>query len=118
MYINKIMNKNKVICVKKENLKKMGYENLEEWLKNPNHIYIGRNMSFYVKGATQSKWANPYSVKKYGRDECLRLYKEYIKTRPDLINSISELQGKILGCWCHPDKCHGDTLAEILTESQ
>ncbi|MEX0598146.1 MAG: DUF4326 domain-containing protein, partial [Candidatus Paceibacterota bacterium] len=74
-------------------------------------------MSFYVKGATQTKWANTYSVKKYRRDECLRLYKEYIKTRPDLINNISELRGKILGCWCHPDKCHGDILAEILTES-
>lgn len=29
-------------------------------------------MSFYVKGANGSKWANPYSVKKYGRDKCMK----------------------------------------------
>lgn len=25
----------------------------------------------------------------------------------------TELKGKILGCWCAPLPCHGDTLAEL-----
>ncbi|MBA3285144.1 MAG: DUF4326 domain-containing protein, partial [Nitrosopumilus sp.] len=24
-----------------------------------------------------------------------------------------ELRGKTLGCWCRPDACHGDLLAEL-----
>jgi len=69
-----------VINICKKELQKHGYRDLEHWLENPNHIYIGRNLTFYVKGAIHSKWANPFSAKKYGRDECLRLYKEWIQT--------------------------------------
>jgi hypothetical protein len=25
----------------------------------------------------------------------------------------SELKGKKLGCWCKPNACHGDVLAEL-----
>jgi len=46
-------------------LVKKGYKDLEDWLKDPNHIYIGRH-NHYVKGATSSKWRNIFSVKKYG----------------------------------------------------
>lgn len=109
---------NKVINVKKEQLNKTGYDDLVDWLSHDNHVYIGRNMSFYVKGATKSKWANPFNVKKYGRDECLKLYKQYIQDSPDLRAALPELKGKILGCWCHPDKCHGDILCELLTEQE
>ena len=27
--------------------------------------------------------------------------------------AIKELKGKILGCWCPPQKCHGDVLIEL-----
>ena len=67
-----------VINIRKANLKKLGYRDLEHWLEKDNHIYIGRNMSFYVKGANKSKWFNPFSEKKYGRDKCIDLYKEYL----------------------------------------
>jgi hypothetical protein len=30
-----------------------------------------------------------------------------------LINQVSELKGKILGCWCKPKPCHGDILVEL-----
>jgi hypothetical protein len=32
---------------------------------------------------------------------------------PDLLARLPELRGKVLGCWCHPEQCHGDTLAEL-----
>ena len=57
----------------------MGYNDFEDWVKNNENVYIGRNMNFYVKGALGSKWRNKFSVKKYGREECLRLYEECMK---------------------------------------
>lgn len=107
-----------VINIKKENLQKLGYKDLEDWLKDPNHIYIGRNMALYVKGATHSKWANKYSVKKYGRDRCLELYKEYVLQNKKLMDSLNELEGKVLGCWCSPERCHGDILVELINFSK
>lgn len=101
-----------VINVHVQNLRKLGYSSLDEWLKNPNHIYIGRE-NRYVQGAKNSIWANPYSVTKYGRNECLKLYKEYI-LNSELLNKLPELKGKTLGCWCHPEPCHGHILLEII----
>lgn len=109
------MIKPKRTCIKVANLRKLGYRNLEEWLKNPNHIYVGRNMTFYVKGAKKSKWANPFSVKKYGLEKCLSLYTSHIKNNLSLMNELHELSGKVLGCWCDDDaKCHTDILIDLV----
>lgn len=105
-----------VINVSKKNLNDRGYTDFQDWNKDPNHVYIGRNMSFYVKGTFKSKWHNPFSVKKYGRNKCLELYKNYILSNQELLDQLSELKGKELGCWCYPDKCHGDILVEIMKE--
>ena len=107
-----------IVSVKKKELNKRGIKNFEEWNKKPNTLYIGRNMSFYVNGATQSKWANPFSVKKYSRDEVITMYEEYIRQKPELMNSLHELKGKELGCWCKPLACHGDVLIKLLKESE
>lgn len=107
----------KVNNCKKENLIKLGYKDLEDCLKDPNNVYIGRNMSFYVKGANKSKWCNPFDVKKYGRDKCLELYREYITSNKELLSQLGELRGKTLFCWCSPNKCHGDILVELLNKN-
>jgi hypothetical protein len=58
----------KVINVKKNELKKLGYNDLEQWLQaSAEHIYIGRSMTHYVAGAKGSKWANPFKVDKHGK---------------------------------------------------
>ena len=106
------------ICnVKKAELNKRKIKNFEAWNAKDNTIYIGRNMSFYVKGTSKSKWANPFSVKKYGRKGCLEKYKEYITNNKILMNSLKELVGKELGCWCYPQPCHGDILLKLLNEN-
>lgn len=107
----------KVVNVKKKYLNKK-YANLEEWLKNPKHIYIGRNMSFYVPGANKSKWSNPFKLnkEKSNIDEVLELYEQHIRNTPELWNSLNELKNKRLGCWCKPDKCHGDILIKLYRE--
>lgn len=79
--------------------------------KEPYDVYIGRG----------SKWGNPYSHKQgtkakfvvATREEAVEKYREYILSRPDLLNALPELKNKTLGCYCHPAKCHGDILAEL-----
>lgn len=70
-------------------------------------VYIGRG----------SKWGNPFLVGKDGiREEVIEKYKQYILNKPDLLDSLGELTGKVLGCFCKPRACHGDVLLELLQE--
>ena len=72
--------------------------------KEPYDVYIGR----------PSKWGNPYEIGKDGsREDVIIKYMDWLLTRPDLLISIHELKGKVLGCWCKPNPCHGDILADI-----
>jgi hypothetical protein len=72
--------------------------------KAPYDIYIGR----------PSKWGNPFKIGPDGtREEVIAKYKEWFKKQPELTNSITELKGKVLGCWCKPHSCHGDFLAAL-----
>lgn len=89
-----------IIDVHKKNLNTFGYSDFLQWRENESHIYIGRNMSFYVPGTFQSKWHNPYKSKKYALDEALKLYEKRIRETPELWNALPELEGKVLGCWC------------------
>lgn len=69
-------------------------------------VYIGRGNG--------SIWGNPFSIGKDGtREEVIQKYMDYLLTRPDLIDKISTLKGKVLGCWCSPLPCHGDILAHL-----
>lgn len=104
-----------VVCVKVANLRKLGYSSLLEWNEDPSNLYVGRRCG-YVKGADKSKWHNPYTVKKYGIEECLRLYEEHI--RSSLWDDLSELDDILnLGCWCvEEDLCHAGVLRRLYDE--
>ena len=92
------------------------YNSLEEWLANPNHVYIGRKVH-YVKGTFESIWANPFTVSKYGRENSIAAYENYMRVqRHDLMGRLEELEGKVLGCWCRPQVCHGDVLVKLIKE--
>ena len=101
-----------VVNVSVKYLRKRGYNTIHEWVKDPNHVYIGR--ACHYVGMNKSEWANPFSVAKYGREKALLLYREHIEEK--LLGRLSELEGKELGCWCHPERCHGDVLLEMLRE--
>jgi hypothetical protein len=30
-----------------------------------------------------------------------------------LMGELGQLKGKVLGCWCVPERCHGHALAEL-----
>jgi len=109
-----------VINCKTHSLRKMGYPNLRAFLDaSEKHVYIGRDMTHYVDGAVGSKWANPFTLKRYNGDikEVLRLYEEHVRGKPHLMASLHELQGKILACWCKPEPCHGDVLMRLVAET-
>lgn len=70
-------------------------------------IYIGR----------PSKWGNPFEIGKDGtREEVIERYRQYIFMDVKLRRELGELKGKTLGCWCSPEACHGDVLAELADE--
>ena len=104
-----------LVNVRKKELNKRKIKDFVEWQSMANTLYIGRNMDFYVKGTKKSKWCNPFSVKKYGRDKCLELYKDYI-INSTLYSQLDELVGKELGCWCCPEPCHGNILMDLVEE--
>lgn len=76
----------------------------------PFDVYIGRP----ARGLPGSKWANPFRIGRDGdRAEVIAKYEAWVRTRPDLMAALSELEGKILGCWCAPEACHGDVLVRL-----
>lgn len=105
-----------VVNIKKKELNKNGYNNFEDWGANPNHLYIGRNMCAYVPGTIGSKWKNPFSLKQFTLEDSLKKYEDHVRNTPLLYNSLHELDGKVLGCWCKPSQCHGDVLLKLLAE--
>lgn len=57
---------------------------------------------------------NPFEIGKDGdRKEVIEKYRQYILNKPELMNSLHELKGKVLACWCKPLPCHGDILVEL-----
>ena len=75
--------------------------------KDYNDIYIGR----------PSKWGNPFKINTDGnREVVIEKYLNWIMTQEELLDSLGELEGKVLGCWCKPKECHGDVLVELFKE--
>ena len=73
----------------------------------------------FVRIDRRTKWGNPFVVGKDGdRDACCDLYEVWLLTQPELMESISELKGMTLGCWCKPKRCHGDILARLANDKK
>jgi hypothetical protein len=112
-----------VVNVKVANIRPQ-YNNLEEWMKNPNHVYVGRAGVVFIRGERFPKqasiWANPYKVgKEYTREEAITLYELYLREKiisHQLKDELLQLQGKVLGCWCHPEPCHAHVLLKLIEE--
>lgn len=64
-----------------------------------------------------SDWGNPFLFPGDGdRNTVIAHYKQYLLWRPTLIKRLDELKGKVLGCWCHPEECHGDAIIEVMLD--
>jgi len=77
--------------------------------KNKFDVYVGR----------PSLWGNPFRVGVDGtRAEVIKKYREHLLSSPNLMAKLPELRGKTLGCWCKPQACHGDVIAELADLTQ
>lgn len=104
------------------------YKNLKEWTNDENNIYIGRAGVVFIKNddgkkerfpKVKSMFCNPFKVGKDGtREEVIKKYKKYLieklKNNSNFRKEFIKLKDKNLGCWCHPEKCHGDVILKIL----
>lgn len=74
-------------------------------------VYIGRAWGKFQTSA----WANPYHISRgLDRDAACDLYEEYIEAKlaSGELNITDLIHAKRLGCWCSPERCHGDYLAK------
>ena len=70
----------------------------------PSDVFIGR----------PSKWQNPFHVGRDGtRDEVVAQFREHLIRKPQLLREVRRLRGKVLGCHCPPQPCHGHVIAEL-----
>ena len=88
-------------------------DDIDEWIKSGEgrNVYIGRE-----KGRCEaSPWGNRHRLRDYNndREKVLELYRADIMADEKLLKSVSELQGKVLGCWCSPYLCHAEVLHEL-----
>ncbi len=96
-------------------------------------IYIGYAAPWGYAG----KWSNQFDVagdlyqiakRELSSDDdildvdlAVRLYRHWLLRTPAglrLQEDIDELRGKILGCFCKPNPCHGDVLVELLGQRE
>lgn len=76
--------------------------------KEPYDVYIGRG----------GKWGNPFKIGVHGnREEVISMYEAHLLDCPEKLESLHELKGKVLGCWCAPKACHGDVLLRLANET-
>lgn len=78
-----------------------------------------RSTDRYEYIARGSYWGNPHSMYEDGedREEVIRKYKydfDFEKFPNKDKKEVYKLAGKRLGCFCKPQACHGDILADYL----
>jgi hypothetical protein len=87
-------------------------QNLMQYAQRQGHyVYCGRKTNGDPK-----PWGNPYVMDKDGgkdgdRDDVCDKHKANISA--DILMRIYQLKGKLLGCYCSPQRCHCDYLAEL-----
>ncbi|MBA2851796.1 hypothetical protein HNP86_001955 [Methanococcus maripaludis] len=73
-------------------------------------VYIGR----------PSIWGNPHELtNKADIDERRAVCDKFehdLQNNPELLAKLPELIGKRLGCFCHPEECHGDRIIKVMKE--
>lgn len=72
-----------------------------------------RRMAVYI--GRPGPWGNPYVIGRDGdRDAVCDRFAEYLQGNPKLLARLPQLHGKLLVCYCHPLRCHGETLIAAL----
>lgn len=92
------------------------YKN-RRWFK-PIQVVHNKKSRYHVLIDRTTKWGNKFELKDPKDDEqrekVVFEYANWIINQPELINSLPELEGKILGCWGDPKLCHGHVLQYLI----
>lgn len=71
-----------------------------------------RSTDRFVRIDRSGEWGNPYEMPGDGdRETVCKSFEIYFSRKLSLHIKIRSLAGKVLGCWCYPEQCHGDYLA-------
>ena len=80
-------------------------------------VYIGR-----AGRGHDGYFGNPFPLGTAPRDVLLAKYRDYFTARvehdPEYRKSVLALKGKVLGCFCKPQPCHGDVIVGWLERSE
>jgi hypothetical protein len=81
-------------------------------------LYWAKSTNRFTRIDRSSDWGNPFEMPDDGdRDTVCDSYEIFFPRKFSLHNRIDELRGKVLGCWCYPQRCHGDYLAAKTEEA-
>lgn len=72
-----------------------------------------------VKVDRTSDWGNPFEMgkdKDGDRDYCCDCFETYLTMKNSLLRRLGELRGKVLACWCHPQRCHAHHIADLVNK--
>lgn len=83
--------------------------------KEPYDVYIGRPGPY---GNLFSHLPGKAKVTVASREEAVARYEELLRRLPEaeLMSFLQPLAGKVLGCWCAPQACHGDVIVKLCRE--
>lgn len=77
-------------------------------------VNVRRHGDYDVYVGRPSKWGNPFAIGRDGtREQVIERYRAWVVQQPELMASLGELRGMVLGCWCAPEPCHASVLAEL-----
>lgn len=81
--------------------------------RQPGDVYIGRA----GRGEDDGYFGNPYTITgSWTRPMVIEAYRGYfenrIQTDAEFKRRVLRLRGKRLVCFCAPEPCHGDVIAE------
>ena len=83
--------------------------------KDQSLLAWARQTGRFLRIDRQSDWGNPFEMPADGdRDTVCDSYEIFFARKFSLHSRIAELEGKVLGCWCYPQRCHGDYLVSKL----
>lgn len=76
-------------------------------------IEWAKEHDLFVRIDRTTQWGNPFILPADGeRLILIENYQWYLEHKPSLLAKLETLKGKVLGCWCYPEMCHGEVLEE------
>jgi hypothetical protein len=87
--------------------------------KDANLINWAKTEGLFVQIDRATAWGNPFEIPGDGdRDAVCDSYEVYYGLKKSLHKKIKTLKGKVLGCHCYPERCHGDFLSSLTVKGE